>query len=512
MCSGIEAVTISVNDAETREKNKKFTVYKVLVNCEVGSWYVFRRYNEFHKLYETVKKQFPHLQLKLPGKKLFGNNLDPAFIESRREGLNAFIQKLASCESALRLRDVRTFLLLNDSGATKEEPSILSPESKTSSDAINKRKIDLGPSERPQVKPSDFEFLHVIGKGSFGKVLLARHCADKKHYAVKVLQKRLILKRNETQHIMSERNVLLSNLQHPFLVGLHFSFQTQTKLYFVLDLVNGGELFFHLQRERTFPESRSKFYTSEIASALGYLHSRGIIYRDLKPENLLLDAEGHVMLTDFGLCKEGLSHCSDTTSTFCGTPEYLAPEIIRKQPYDLSVDWWSLGAVLYEMLHGLPPFYSRSTAEMYDSILNKPLKVRSSISEVAKDFLTQLLHKDPLQRLGSGIGDWDDVRSHRYFASVDWEALLEKRIRPPFCPNVGGALDMRNIDPEFTKEPVPSSVGMSYTSGAEGNKGLIERRISSGCNGVLFSTSIRDAEDTEAFAGFSYAPPMEIMP
>ncbi|XP_046384338.1 serine/threonine-protein kinase Sgk1-like [Ischnura elegans] len=512
MSSGREVVDISVNDAETREKNKKFTVYKVLVNGDVGSWYVFRRYNEFHKLYETVKKQFPHLNLKLPGKKLFGNNLDPAFIESRREGLNAFIQKLASCEPALKLQDVRTFLMLNDSATLNKDSLSSFPENQTSTDQVNKRKIDLGPSERPQVKPSDFEFLRVIGKGSFGKVLLARYCADKKYYAVKVLQKRLILKRNETQHIMSERNVLLSNLKHPFLVGLHISFQTQTKLYFVLDLVNGGELFFHLQRERVFSEPRSKFYASEIASALGYLHSRGVIYRDLKPENLLLDAEGHVILTDFGLCKEGLSHCCDTTSTFCGTPEYLAPEIIQKQPYDLSVDWWSLGAVVYEMLHGLPPFYSRSTSEMYENILNRPLKVKSSISEAARDFLTQLLQKDPSLRLGSGIGDWDDVRCHRFFASIDWEALLEKRIKPPFCPNVTGALDMKNIDPEFTKEPVTSSVGMSLASGGEEGKGLIDRRISSGYNGVLFSTSIRDAEENEAFAGFSYAPPVDIFP
>ncbi|CAG5116669.1 unnamed protein product, partial [Candidula unifasciata] len=180
--------------------------------------------------------------------------------------------------------------------------------------------VNLGPSEKPSVKPKDFEFLKVIGKGSFGKVLLARHKVEDCAYAVKVLQKQAIMKRNEAKHIMAERNVLLKNVQHPFLVGLHYSFQTPDKLYFVLDYVNGGELFFHLQRERFFPEYRARFYAAEMASALGYLHSLNIIYRDLKPENILLDSTGHIVLTDFGLCKEGIVG-QGTTSTFCGTPE-----------------------------------------------------------------------------------------------------------------------------------------------------------------------------------------------
>lgn len=212
--------------------------------------------------------------------------------------------------------------------------------------------IPLGPSEKGHAKASDFEFLKVIGKGSFGKVLLAKHKTENQIYAVKVLAKKMILKRNEKTHIMCERNVLLKNLNHPFLVGLRYSFQSKEKLYFVLDYVNGGELFFHLQKERFFSEDRAKFYAAEITSALGYLHSENIVYRDLKPENILLDAEGHVVLTDFGLCKDNLSG-HDTTNTFCGTPEYLAPEVLRKEAYDRGVDWWCLGAVLYEMIYGL---------------------------------------------------------------------------------------------------------------------------------------------------------------
>lgn len=250
----------------------------------------------------------------------------------------------------------------------------------------NNYTINLGSSERLHVVPNDFEFLKVIGKGSFGKVYLAKHKKETKIYAIKVLSKQMILKHNEKRHVMSERNVLLQNLKHPFLVGLHYSFQSKDKLYFVLDYANGGEMFYHLQQERVFDEARARFYAAEITSALGYLHSEGIVYRDLKPENILLDSSGHLVLTDFGLSKEGL-HNLDTTTTFCGTPEYLAPEVIRKEAYDRNVDWWCLGAVLYEMLFGLPPFFSQDRIEMYDNILNQPLRFRSNASQESRHIL-----------------------------------------------------------------------------------------------------------------------------
>ncbi|XP_063238015.1 serine/threonine-protein kinase Sgk1-like isoform X3 [Bacillus rossius redtenbacheri] len=487
--------TVSVENTETWEEEKKFTVYKVVVNSDSQSWFVFRRYNEFYRLYESLKKQVPHLHLKLPGKKLFGNNLDPLFVQSRREGLDCFIQQLMTDNRLVHLPEVREFFQL-DRHKTSSEDGSVDEESGPDSHPVN-----LGPSERSHAKPCDFEFLRVIGKGSFGKVLLARHKLEKRHYAVKVLSKRLVVKRNEAKHIMSERNVLLRNLNHPFLVGLHYSFQTPDKLYFVLDYVNGGELFFHLQRERQFAEPRARFYTAEMAVALGYLHTHGIVYRDLKPENLLLDAQGHVVLTDFGLSKEGLFP-TDTTHTFCGTPEYLAPEVLRKegsvarrgcvrQGYDTSVDWWCLGAVLYEMLYGLPPFYSQNTAEMYDRILNKPLRLRPTVSESARDILAKLLQKDRHRRLGSGYGDFGEVKQHDFFKPICWEDLLAKKISPPFNPNVQNPLDLQHIDPAFTLEPVPSSVGRSQTHST-----------------CLLSASVREADD--AFAGFSYAPPIEL--
>lgn len=317
--------------------------------------------------------------------------------------------------------------------------------------------VNLGASANPHAKPTDFDFLAVIGKGTFGKVLLAKLKSDGKFYAVKVLQKRVILKKKEQKNIMAERNVLLKSLKHPFLVGLHYSFQTPEKLYFVLDYVNGGELFFHLQRERCFSEPRARFYAAELASAIGYLHSLNIVYRDLKPENILIDAQGHVVLTDFGLCKEGLEP-EATTTTFCGTPEYLAPEMLRKEPYDRTVDWWCLGTVLYEMLYSLPPFYSRDVAEMYDGILHKPLRLPPGKSDAVCHLLLGLLQKDPHQRLGAS-SDFVEIRNHVFFSPINWDDLYHKRITPPYKPNVKGPADIQNIDPEFTREMVPNSVG-----------------------------------------------------
>jgi len=316
---------------------------------------------------------------------------------------------------------------------------------------------DLAGTLNRQVKPTDFEFLKVIGKGSFGQVLLAQDRLDHTFYAVKVLNKQSIIKKNEQYHIMAERNVLTKNLSHPFLVSLHYSFQTPQKLFFVLDYVNGGELFFHLTKERYFPEVRARFYAAEIGSAIGYMHDQDILYRDLKPENLLLDREGHIVLTDFGLCKEYIS-TTDTTQTFCGTPEYLAPEVLQKKPYSKAIDWWCFGSVLYEMLYGLPPFYSRNHQEMYAAIINSPLTFKPTATRHAKSILAGLLQKNPKKRLGSGFDDFQEIKDHPFFNSINWDDLLEKKITPPFNPNVKDEQDLSMIDNQFKDEPLPNSV------------------------------------------------------
>ncbi|XP_052088416.1 serine/threonine-protein kinase Sgk1-like isoform X2 [Mytilus californianus] len=476
----------AISDYQTWETDKRFVVYKVVVNADNKSWFIFRRYNEFYQLHEKIKKLYPDANLRLPGKRLFGN-LDPDFIQQRRDGLDEFIQKLVSHPKISQHPEVRSFLSLDNPRNASEPVDTDTFEDSEAMNGKDNNPVNLGPSEKTSVKPSDFEFLKVIGKGSFGKVLLARHKNESKMFAIKVLQKQAIMKRNEVKHIMSERNVLLKNIKHPFLVGLHYSFQTQDKLYFVLDYVNGGELFFHLQRERYFPEQRAKFYAAEMASAIGYLHSLNIIYRDLKPENILLDSKGHVTLTDFGLCKEGIEGMG-TTSTFCGTPEYLAPEVLRKQPYDKTVDWWCLGAVLYEMMYGLPPFYSRDTAEMYDNILYKPLRLRTNVSAAARSILEGLLQKEKEQRLGAKK-DFHEIKTHSFFSDINWDDLDKKKIHPPYNPNVSGQLDLKHFDPEFVREPVPASVGKS----AGGGK--------------MVSASVMEADNM--FQGFSYVPPAE---
>lgn len=194
-----------------------------------------------------------------------------------------------------------------------------------------------------------------------------------------------------------------------------------------------------------------------MASAIGYLHSLNIIYRDLKPENILLDCQGHVVLTDFGLCKECVEP-EETTSTFCGTPEYLAPEVLRKEPYDRAVDWWCLGAVLYEMLHGLPPFFNTDVAQMYENILHQPLQIPGGRTVAACDLLQGLLHKDQRQRLGSKE-DFLDIKNHMFFSPINWDDLYHKRLTPPFNPNVEGPADLKHFDPEFTQEAVSKSIG-----------------------------------------------------
>jgi serine/threonine protein kinase len=306
---------------------------------------------------------------------------------------------------------------------------------------------DFGEEKRAGATVDDFDLLKVIGKGSFGKVMLVRKKDTGKVYAMKVLNKRTIIERNEVEHTKSEKSILMK-LSHPFLVGLHYSFQTPEQLYFIMDYINGGELFFHLQKDRKFPEDRVRFYAAEIASGLEYLHSAGVIYRDLKPENLLLTNDGHIVMTDFGLSKEGLHSSDDRTATFCGTPEYLAPEILEGARYGKAVDWWSFGTLVFEMLTGLPPFYCEDVQQMYSKIMTAELQIPDSVSPDAADLIRKLLERDPERRLQ----DPEQIQIHPFFSSIDFNRLVNKAIPPPFVPDVNGESDTSNIDPTFTEE------------------------------------------------------------
>ncbi|XP_014861396.1 PREDICTED: serine/threonine-protein kinase Sgk1-like isoform X2 [Poecilia mexicana] len=385
----------------------------------------------------TLTQEKPLTYAKMKGLVTFISDV----LKEKKVGFSNFLHKLVSTQKPCQHLDTQKLLQRQSKmRRQKQEKAALSP--------VN--------TETSQVKPSDFDYLKVIGTGSFGKVLLARHRKQGGYYAVKALDKQMIIKRKEQRHVMVERSVLLKGLKHPFLVGLHFSFQTPKTLYFVLDFANGGELFYHLQREGSFPEPRAAFYAAEIAAALGYLHSLSIVYRDLKPENVLLDSEGHVMLTDFGLCKEGVA-VGGITHTFCGTPEYLAPEVLLGQPYSLAVDWWGLGAVLFEMLSGLPPFYSRSRLEMLENILYSPLRLPSGLSEGAHSLLKGLLERNVSKRLGQRL-DIEELKEHQFFASINWDDLIARKVRPPFIPKVTSPCDVCYIAPAFTLQPVPASV------------------------------------------------------
>jgi len=275
-----------------------------------------------------------------------------------------------------------------------------------------------------------------------------------KVFAMKILKKRAIIARNQVEHTKAERKILQA-LQHPFLMTLRYAFQSKEKLYFVLDYFQGGELFFHLKTKRRFSEEVARLYVAEIALALGHLHSLQYIYRDLKPENILLDDVGHVCLTDFGLSKDVEE--GDKAHTFCGTPEYLAPEIVTGTGHDKAVDWWSLGILLYELTVGIPPFYSQNVNEMYNKIQHGVLRFPPFLSEPCKNLIVGLLNRDPTKRLGSK-DDVEDIKTHAFFATLNWDKLTKKEIDPPYKPKVKAVDDTSNFDDTFTKEPVVDSV------------------------------------------------------
>lgn len=314
-------------------------------------------------------------------------------------------------------------------------------------------------NDRP-IGIEDFELLKVLGKGSFGKVMLVRYRGDQQLYAMKTLRKAALVKRNQLGHTATERTIL-QTIRNPFLVKLNFAFQNQDKLYMVLDYMAGGELFFWLKRDRKFREPRARLYAAEITIALECLHSYDIIYRDLKPENILLDAEGHIRITDFGLSKDGVSGpgAEGGTHTFCGTPEYLAPEILQQKGHGKAVDWWSLGTLLYEMLCGLPPFYDTNIQRMYNKILQAPLRLPSHLSEPAKDILTALLQRKVEDRVGSGATDAEELKATSFFAVLDFDRVYKREYQPEFVPPpMRNDTDVDNFDAEFTQERAVDSV------------------------------------------------------
>jgi atypical protein kinase C iota type len=314
-----------------------------------------------------------------------------------------------------------------------------------------------------QITLNDFNVLKVIGRGSYAKVLMVQLKKTKRIYAMKVIKKELVMDEEDIDWVQTEKHVFEQASNHPFLVGLHSCFQTDSRLFFVIECVNGGDLMYHMQRHRRLPEEHARFYSAEISLALSYLHNRGIIYRDLKLDNVLLDGDGHIKLTDYGMCKEGMRP-GDTTSTFCGTPNYIAPEILRGHEYGFSVDWWALGVLSFEMLAGRSPFDIGGSHDMPDQstedylfqvILEKTIRIPRSLSVKAAQMLKGFLNKNPDERLGCHPQTgFQDIKTHSFYRTIDWELLEQRQVPPPYKPRIDSEMDPTNFDPQFTQEPV----------------------------------------------------------
>uniref|UniRef100_A0A669DG67 Protein kinase C n=1 Tax=Oreochromis niloticus TaxID=8128 RepID=A0A669DG67_ORENI len=315
----------------------------------------------------------------------------------------------------------------------------------------------------------DFDLIRVIGRGSYAKVLLVRLKKNEQMYAMKVVKKELVhddevRAPGETLSVVFkplEPHDLVLVSSNRFLVAGHQVCTHLRRLFLVIEYVNGGDLMFHMQRQRKLPEEHARFYAAEICIALNFLHEKGIIYRDLKLDNVLLDHEGHIKLTDYGMCKEGIRP-GDTTSTFCGTPNYIAPEILRGEDYGFSVDWWALGVLMFEMMAGRSPFDiitdnpDMNTEEyLFQVILEKPIRIPRSLSVKAAGVLKGFLNKDPKERLGCQVQTgFTDIKSHTFFRSIDWEQLEKKEVTPPFKPQISDEYGLENFDTQFTNEPV----------------------------------------------------------
>ncbi|XP_045714940.1 ribosomal protein S6 kinase alpha-1 isoform X1 [Phyllostomus hastatus] len=314
--------------------------------------------------------------------------------------------------------------------------------------------------------PSHFELLKVLGQGSFGKVFLVRKVTrpDSGHlYAMKVLKKATLKVRDRVRTKM-ERDIL-ADVNHPFVVKLHYAFQTEGKLYLILDFLRGGDLFTRLSKEVMFTEEDVKFYLAELALGLDHLHSLGIIYRDLKPENILLDEEGHIKLTDFGLSKEAIDHEKKAYS-FCGTVEYMAPEVVNRQGHTHSADWWSYGVLMFEMLTGSLPFQGKDRKETMTLILKAKLGMPQFLSTEAQSLLRALFKRNPANRLGSGPDGAEEIKRHIFYSTIDWNKLYRREIKPPFKPAVAQPDDTFYFDTEFTSRTPKDSPGIPPSAGA----------------------------------------------
>lgn len=321
--------------------------------------------------------------------------------------------------------------------------------------------LEGGLHPRRKMTSEEFEPLRCLGKGTYGTVLLVKQRATGKLYAQKQLKKAsLVVHRKLIEQTKTERQILESVNRHPFVVKLFYAFQDHEKLYLILEYGQGGELFTHLNTEKMFSETVAAFYMAEMLLAIAHLHTNlGVVYRDLKPENCLLDADGHLLLTDFGLSKVSAEESGESCNSFLGTVEYMAPEVILGKKYGKPVDWWSFGALGYDLMTGNPPFRGQNHAKIQDNIVKQKLSLPYFLSADAKDLLTRLLRKDPAKRLGSNMPkDLQTLKAHRFFRKLDWKRLAARDLEPPIQPMITDPELAENFAPEFTDLALSPSV------------------------------------------------------
>lgn len=346
--------------------------------------------------------------------------------------------------------------LESDSDRTEMESYEIDLNEDFSIDASSKTSTMLNGGVSRKMTAEDFEPLMCLGKGSYGTVLLVRQRATGRLFAQKQFKKASItVHKKLIEQTKTERNILESVNRHPFIVNFYYAFQDHEKLYLILEYAQGGELFHHLAAERMFSEEVAAFYMAEMVLALDHLHrSVGVIYRDLKPENCLLDAEGHLLLTDFGLSKVSLDEDNPCRS-FLGTVEYMAPEVVQGSKYGAAVDWWSLGALGFDLLTGSPPFTGNNNAKIQEKILKSKLSLPYYLSADAKDLLTRLLRKEPKKRLGSNMPkDLQTIKNHRFFRKINWKALEARELEPPIQPLITDPELAENFAQDFTDLPL----------------------------------------------------------
>lgn len=301
--------------------------------------------------------------------------------------------------------------------------------------------------ERVKVKSmklTDFEMGATLGTGSFGRVRIAKNRKTGEYVAMKIMKKMDIVKSKQADHISNEIKIL-AMIDHPFVITFGGFTQDDKNLYLALELINGGELFTYLRGVGRFPVDQARFYIAQIVTIFDYLHSKNIIYRDLKPENILIHKSGYLKLTDFGFAKvvEG------RTYTLCGTPEYLAPEIILNKGHGKPVDWWTTGILLYEMIAGIDPFNDEDPMTVYQKILKGKIKFPSGFDSNAKSIVKHLLDQDLTKRYGNLKNGVKDITNHRFFKGFNWDKLIKKELDPPYIPKVKGQSDTSN----FTSYP-----------------------------------------------------------